>query len=84
MARLKFIRVFSQVSRQKERDFLGWYLGLIERFSLDGRLSYSEEVEILSSPSEVRGYAELREEKMSQAEEKVESIIQASRKKAIA
>ncbi len=84
MARLKFIRVYSQVSRQKERDFLGWYLGLIERFSLDGRLSYSEEVEILSSPSEVRGYAELREEKMSQAEEKVESIIQASRKKAIA
>ncbi len=84
MARLKFIRVVSQVSRQKERVFLGWYLGLIEQFGRDGRLSYSEEVEILNSPESVRGYAELREEKMSQAKEKVESITMASQKKAIA
>ncbi|GAF88174.1 unnamed protein product, partial [marine sediment metagenome] len=84
MARLKFIRVLSQVSRQKERAFLGWYLGLVEGFARDGDLSYEQEVEILDSPAEVRGYAELREERMTQAREKVESITLASRKKAIA
>ncbi len=84
MARLKFIRVLSQASRQKERAFLGWYLGLVEGFARNGRLSYEQEVEILNTPESVRGYAELREEKMTQAKEKVESITMASRKKAIA
>ncbi len=84
LARLKFIRVLSQTGRQEERAFLGWYLGLVEGFGKDGRLSYDEEVAILNSPEMVRGYAELREERMAQAKEQVESIIVASRKKAIA
>ncbi len=84
LARLKFMRVVSQTSRQKERAFLTWYLGLIERFGRDGRLSYNEEVEILRAPEIVRGYAELREEKMAEAKAKVASITMASQKKAIA
>ncbi|MCK4851043.1 MAG: hypothetical protein KAT11_06820, partial [Phycisphaerae bacterium] len=84
MARLKFMRVLTQTSRQKERAFLGWYLELVEGFGRNGRLSYEQEVETLNTPESVRGYAELREEKMVQAKEKVESITMASRRKAIA
>ncbi len=84
MARLKFMRALTQTSRQKERAFLRWYLGLVEGFGKDGQLSYDEEVEILNVPEMVRGYAELREEKMVQAKERVESITVASLKKAIA
>ena len=84
MARLKLLRVITGLSRQKERAFLVWYQKLLERFGRDGAISYNQEVEILRSPEDVRGYAELREPKMAQARERVEAIYSASREKAIA
>jgi len=84
VARLKFIRTIARQSRQKERAFLTWYMGLVERFNCNVRLNYDQEVEVLRSPESVRGYAELREVKMIQAKQKVESITAISREKAIA
>ena len=84
LASLKFMRLVSRTSRQKERAFLNWYLRLVERFAKDSPLSYDQEVETLNTPEGVRGYSDLREEKMAQAKEKVESITKASRRKAIA
>ena len=84
IARLKFMRVMTRRSRQKERAFLTWYLGLIERFSRDGRFNYSQGVEILRVAEIVRGYAELGEAKMTEAEQKVESIATVSSGRAIA
>ena len=84
MARLKFMRVITRQSRQKERVFLNWYLELIENFGRDGRLSYNQEVDILQAPEIVRGYAELRDEKMAQAMQKVKDVTKTPQGKASA
>ena len=84
VAGLKFLRVVTMRSRQKERAFLGWYRELLERFGRDSALSYNQEVEILRSPEDVRGYAELRNEKMAEAKQRVEAICSAGSGKAIA
>ena len=83
-ARLKFIRVLTQRSRQEEREFLSWYRGLVAGFGKDRRLSYEQEVEILEAVATVRGYAEIRAEAMAEARAKVESVTVGSAKKAIA
>jgi hypothetical protein len=70
--------------RQKERAFLNWYQELLDRFGRDRALSYNQEVEIFRSPEDVRGYAELRDQKMAEARQRVEAICSASRGKAIA
>ena len=81
MARLKFMRIMTRPSRQKERAFLAWYTGLIDGFGRESRLSYNQELEILRSPEPVRGYAELRDEKMAEAMQKVECITKMGQEK---
>lgn len=75
MSRMKFLRNLMPKWHQRERAFRDWYENLVDQFVYDGPRDYQRWVRILSVPSDVTGYREVRYPKMEQARRQADQLL---------
>ena len=75
MRRAKFLRRVLVGWHGKERGFRDWYCDLLERFAFSSASDYQRWLSILRLPESVRGYREIRYEKMEEARAQAEKLL---------
>ncbi|MBI4398499.1 MAG: 2-oxoacid:acceptor oxidoreductase family protein [Candidatus Omnitrophica bacterium] len=78
MKHMKFLRKLLPAWHAREKEFLSWYLHLVDSLSLAGELPYEAYVRVFEVPEEVRGYRKVRYPKMEEARRKAEAILTGS------
>ena len=75
LKRLKFIRRYLPVYHRQEREFLDWYLQLIEGFIHRNEYEYQQYLLALRTVDKVKGYREYRTPTMERARQEAEDIL---------
>ena len=70
----KFVRKLPSWHR-REREFLEWYVSLIDRIDLKTDAGYGNAVRALAAPAEATGYREVRYPKMERVREEAEVLL---------
>jgi indolepyruvate ferredoxin oxidoreductase len=60
---------------RRETEFRDWYIGLLDRVTLDGDAAYERALRVLKAPEQVTGYREVRYPKQDWARQEVEAEL---------